>query len=103
MRQIDKLRPFGEQNERPVFLSQGLRLAEEPRILGGDKTHLQVQLRSGAQVLKGMAFGMAARAGELCMGEDVHAVYSPKWNTFRGQTKLEIELLDFRTGPRPAL
>jgi hypothetical protein len=64
---------------------------------------MQVQLRCGAQVLRGMAFGMAARAGELAKGEDIHAVYSPKWNTFRGETKLEIELIDFRTGPRPAL
>ncbi|MBK7643707.1 MAG: single-stranded-DNA-specific exonuclease RecJ [Planctomycetes bacterium] len=103
MRQIDRLRPFGEQNDRPVFLSCGLRLAEEPRIVGADKTHLQVQFRSGAKVLKGMAFGMAARAGELVKGENIHAVYSPKWNTFRGETKLEIELIDFRTGPRPAL
>jgi single-stranded-DNA-specific exonuclease len=103
MRQIDRLRPFGERNDRPVFLSCGLRLAEEPRIVGADKTHLQVQLRSGAQLLKGMAFGMAARAGELRKGEDIHAVYSPKWNTFRGETKLEIELLDFRTGPRPVV
>jgi len=103
MRQIDKLRPFGEQNDRPLFLSCGLRLAEEPRIVGADKTHMQVQLRCGAQVMRGMAFGMAARAGELGKGEDIHAVYSPKWNTFRGETKLEIELVDFRTGPRPAL
>ena len=103
MRQIDKLRPFGEQNDRPLFLSCGLRLAEEPRIVGADRTHLQVQLRSGAQLLKGMAFGMAARAGELRKGEDIHAVYSPKWNTFRGETKLEIELVDFRTGARPVL
>jgi len=101
MRQVDKLRPFGEQNDRPLFLSCGLRLAEEPRIVGADKTHLQVQLRSGSQVLKGMAFGMASRAQELAKGEDIHAVYSPKWNTFRGETKLEIELFDFRTGPRP--
>jgi single-stranded-DNA-specific exonuclease len=103
MRQIDKLRPFGEQNDRPLFLSCGLRLAEEPRIVGADRTHLQVQLRSGSQVLKGMAFGMASRASELAKGEDIHAVYSPKWNTFRGETRLEIELVDFRTGPRPVV
>ncbi len=103
MRQIDKLRPFGEQNDRPLFLSCGLRLAEDPRIVGADKTHMQLQLRSGAQVLKGMAFGMASRAGELAKGEDIHAVYSPRWNTFRGETKLEIELVDFRTGARPVI
>jgi len=101
MRQIDRLRPFGEQNDRPLFLSCGLRLAEDARLVGADKTHLSVQLRSGSQVLKGMAFGMGARVGELKKGEDIHAVYSPKWNTFRGETKLEIELVDFRTGARP--
>ncbi len=102
MRQVDRLRPFGERNERPVFLSCGLRLAEEPRIVGADRTHLSLQLRAGAQVLKGMAFGMAARAGELAKARDIHAVYSPKWNTFRGETKLEIEIHDFRTGERPS-
>ena len=55
----------------------------------------------GAHELRGMAFGQARRAGELQMGTDVHAVYTPKWNTFRGETRLEIEVLDFRTGPRP--
>ena len=50
-----------------------------------------------------MAFGQARRAGELGMGTDVHAVFTPKWNTFRGETKLELEVLDFVTGARPEL
>lgn len=103
MREIDRLKPFGEQNERPLFLSCGLRLVEEPRALGADKSHLSLRLRSGAHELKAMAFGQARRAGELGMGTDVHAVFTPKWNTFRGETKLELEVLDFVTGARPEL
>jgi single-stranded-DNA-specific exonuclease len=103
MREIDRLKPFGEQNERPLFLSCGLRLVEEPRALGADKTHLSLRLRSGAHELKAMAFGQARRAGELGMGRDVHAVFTPRWNTFRGETKLELEVLDFVTGARPEL
>ncbi|MFN0243185.1 MAG: single-stranded-DNA-specific exonuclease RecJ [Planctomycetota bacterium] len=103
MREIDRLKPFGEGNARPVFASTDLRLAEEPRIVGGDATHMMLQLRQGAAVLRGMAFGMAKRASELKMGEPVHAAYSPKWNSFRGTTNLEIEVVDFRTGERPAL
>jgi single-stranded-DNA-specific exonuclease len=101
MREIDKLKPFGERNERPVFLSSGLRLAEPSRVVGADGTHMMVQLRHGAQCLRAMAFGMAHRAAELKMGADVHALYTPKWNSFRGETKLEIELVDFRVGDRP--
>lgn len=98
MRQLERLRPFGQHNERPAFLSRGLRLAEEPRTMGADKSHLGLQLRSGAQVLRAMAFRMGARASELKPGTDIHAVYTPKWNHFRGETKLELELLDFRCG-----
>lgn len=103
MREISRLAPFGERNEKPVFLASDLRLAEPPRTVGSDGTHLVLQLRRGAHVLKAVFFGAAARAGELRMGEPVHAVGTPRWNVFRGERKLELELADFRTGPKPAL
>ncbi len=103
MREIARLSPFGERNEKPVLLASDLRLAEPPRTVGSDGTHLVLQLRRGAHVLKAVFFGAAARAGELRMGEPVHVVGTPRWNVFRGERKLELELADFRTGPRPAL
>jgi single-stranded-DNA-specific exonuclease len=103
MREIDKLRPFGEKNERPVLMSRGLRLAEPTRVVGADGTHLMLHLRRGAHSFRAMAFGMAHRANELAMGTDVHALYTPKWNTFRGETNLELELIDFRTGDLPTM
>jgi hypothetical protein len=36
------------------------------------------------------------------MGVDVHAVHTPKWNVFRGETNLELEVIDFAVGERPA-
>src|SRR5260221_425741 len=101
MREIGRLGPFGERNESPTFLSSDLRLAEPPRAVGSDGSHLVLQLRRGAQVLKALFFGAAARASELKMGEPVHAVFTPRWNHFRGERSLEIELHDFSTGPRP--
>lgn len=103
MRELDRLKPFGQHNERPMFLSCGVRMVEPPRVVGADGTHMQLRIRSGTNELKAMAFGQAHRAAELTMGTDVHAVFTPKWNTFRGETKLEIELVDFRTGARPEL
>jgi single-stranded-DNA-specific exonuclease len=101
MREIGRLAPFGERNEAPVLLSTDLRLAEPPRTIGSDGSHLVMQLRRGSQVLKALFFGAAARAGELKMGEPVHAVFTPRWNVFRGERRLELELVDFRTGPLP--
>lgn len=100
-KELDRLQPFGQDNGRPIFHTRDLRLAEPVRVVGADRTHVMLQLRSGAHVLRGMAFGMARRESELVMGQPIHAVYTPKWNSFRGETKLEIEVIDFRTGPAP--
>jgi len=97
MRHVDRLEPFGERNEAPVFLSRDLRLASPPRVVGADRTHLILQLRSGDHVLKGMAFKMANRVPELSMGTPIDLVYTPRWNTFRGETNLEVLVHDFRS------
>ncbi|MEE8467546.1 MAG: single-stranded-DNA-specific exonuclease RecJ [Planctomycetota bacterium] len=101
MRQVERLEPFGEQNGKPVLLSSDVRLAEPARLVGADRSHLLLQLRQGETVRKAMAFGMGARADELAMGQPLHVVYTPRWNTFRGTTNLELTLADFRVGERP--
>jgi single-stranded-DNA-specific exonuclease len=93
---VERLEPFGEGNPEPVFAARDLRLAEEPRIVGRDGGHLLLRLRRGAHVLKAMAFRLAGRAGELRLGVPLSAAFSPRWNTFRGETNLELVLHDFR-------
>ena len=96
MRQLDRLEPYGQENERPLLLARAVHLEAPPRILGRDQTHLMLRLRRGNHTLKAMAFGMAKRAGELRLGSRIDLVFRPKWNTFRGETNLEVELVDFR-------
>jgi single-stranded-DNA-specific exonuclease len=103
MKHFDRLEPFGAENEKPVLLSSDVRLAEPARIVGEDRTHLMLRVRHGERVLKAMAFGMANRAHELSLGTALHVVYTPRWNSFRGETNLELALHDFCVGPRPAL
>jgi single-stranded-DNA-specific exonuclease len=95
---VDRLEPFGEGNPEPVFSARDLRLAEPARVVGRDNGHLLLFLRRGAHVLKAMAFRLAGRAEELRLGVPLHAVFSPRWNTFRGETSLELVLHDFRAG-----
>lgn len=96
MRELERLAPFGAQNEAPVFLARAVYLAEPARAVGAEKGHLLLQLRKGEHVLKALAFRAGARLDELALGKPIDAVFTPKWNTFRGATNLELELLDFR-------
>ncbi len=99
MHHLDRLAPFGEGNEKPVLVSRGVHLAQAPRQVGSDRSHLLLTLREGRHVLRGMAFRMGERAPELRLGEPFDVVYTPRWNTFRGETNLELEVLDFHTKP----
>jgi len=102
LRQLEKLEPYGERNEKPVLLSRDIRLCEPPRIVGADKTHMILRFRRGGHELRAIAFGLASRADELVMGHPVHLVYTPGWNTFRGETSLQLIVTDFRCGmPAP--
>jgi single-stranded-DNA-specific exonuclease len=103
MKQLERLEPFGQGNEKPVLLSNDVRLAEAPRVLGEDRSHLMLRLRQGEHVLKAMAFGMASRASELSMGTPLHVVHTPRWNEFRGERNLELVLHDFGVGAAPRL
>ena len=98
MRQIERLEPFGAGNETPRLLARDVRLAEPPRVVGKDSTHLQLKVRRGTNVLRGMAWGMASRAGEVAMGEPLDVALTPRWNSFRGERSLELLVHDFRRG-----
>ncbi len=103
MRQIDLLEPYGQGNEQPVLLSKDLRLAEEPRRIGQDQSHLLLKVRQGSVVHKALFFGAGARAQELVMGRPLHLVYTPRWNTFRGQTSLQLLIKDMHCGDSPPM
>ncbi|MEM7518008.1 MAG: single-stranded-DNA-specific exonuclease RecJ, partial [Planctomycetota bacterium] len=74
MKELDRLEPFGPGNESALFLCRDLRLAEPARRVGADKTHLMLRLRRGNHAMRGMAFGLGARADELQMGMPIEAV-----------------------------
>lgn len=101
MRALDRLEPFGAENEKPILYACDVRLGQPARTVGADGSHLMLQVRQNASVFKAMAFGMGARAGELVFGKPLHLAYTPRWNTFRGQTNLELFVRDFRTDERP--
>ena len=98
MHALSSLEPYGSSNPEPVLLSRDLRLAEPARAIGSNADHLLLQVRRGDTVLKALGFGQARRLSELRMGVPLDLVYTPHWNTFRGETKLELRMRDFRVG-----
>lgn len=87
--EISLLAPFGCQNPAPLLLARGL-CPEERRAVGADGSHLKLALRQDQTMMDGIAFGMGRLASSL--PDRVDAVFSLGRNTFRGVTRLQLEV-----------
>lgn len=100
--QMEHMAPFGIGNRRPKFSSVDLELAEEPETVGVGAAHLRFAIRESspggraATVRRAIAFGLGGRRQELADRRRVRIAFEPKLNTWNGQTRVELHVLDWR-------
>lgn len=97
LRVMEQLAPFGPGNMHPVFVTKKLRDAGSTRPVGGDMTHLKLELADAdGYRLNGIGFGLGPWAAELNEGAEVDVVYSLSFNEYRGMTTVQLMVKDIR-------
>ncbi len=91
--QLQALAPFGRGNPEPRFLARGVEVVDAFAI-GRDRTHLRLRLADGAVRREAIGFSMASL--QPALGSRVDVVYVPGWNTYRGETRLQLQLKALR-------
>ncbi|WP_148591966.1 single-stranded-DNA-specific exonuclease RecJ [Aquisphaera giovannonii] len=91
---IERLEPHGVGNPRPLLLASQVRVMGEPRVVGGQKNHLQLRLLQGNYQLKAIGWGMAERARELTPNTACSIVFHPSINEWNGRREIQLELKD---------
>jgi single-stranded-DNA-specific exonuclease len=92
---LARLGPFGQGNRRPVLCVRGVTIAAPPRRCGKSGDHLQLVIRQDNMTMKCIAFGCAARDGELSPGTLIDLAVEPSINEFNGVTNVELQVKDF--------
>ena len=87
------LEPFGKGNTKPVFAEKNVRVLSY-RIVGANRNVMKLKLKTADQYLTdGVFFGNADAFAQWLSGrETISILYSPRLNTFRGVTSLEIRI-----------
>lgn len=88
--ELEALGPYGREFDPPLF--EGEFIVESLRPVGGDGTHLMMELSSGPVTLKAIWF-RALTPGELPafgMGDTLHCAYKLNRNRFRGRESLQL-------------
>lgn len=92
--------PYGQANERPIFLTKGM-TATGVRLIGNDEKHLKMKLKSefdGGKIgfFDAVGFGMADFYNIISAGGKVDVVFNLDVNEWNGRKELQLKLKDIR-------
>lgn len=90
---MEALRPFGEANPAPVFLTRYARIVEARKV-GRREAHLKMRISHGNGTWDAIAFRQGGRVAAT--GDVIDLVYTAGMNEWGGRAKLQLNILDFR-------
>jgi len=92
--ELRKMRPFGPENEKPVFCTRRVYDYGTSKVVGRSQEHIKLELvdSQSAQVMNGIAFGQSSQARYIKTKQSFDIVYTIEDNTHkRGEVQLVIE------------
>jgi len=92
---LEQFAPFGPKNMRPVFSSKHLQDTGYSKLLKNRHLRLVVQEEKGA-TMEGIAFGLGEYINDLQAQKPFEMCYVIEENTFKGKTKLQLNVKDMR-------
>lgn len=92
IKEIKKLEPFGEKNERPKFLYKNLKI-NSIRALSEGK-HLKLTLKDDNFIIDAIGFNLGSLASEFLIGDKVDVVGTLEENNYNGMEKIQINIKD---------
>lgn len=92
IKEIKKLEPFGEKNERPKFLYKNLKI-NSIRALSEGK-HLKLTLKDDNFIIDAIGFNLGSLASEFLIDDKVDVVGTLEENNYNGMEKIQINIKD---------
>jgi single-stranded-DNA-specific exonuclease len=96
--ELRRLEPFGAANPAPVFLTRGLRIMSEPRVLKERHLKMRVAGKDG-RTFDTIWWGgaEALTSGQtISIGTRIELAYTLELNTWQGETRLQLCVQDMR-------
>lgn len=94
--QVHRLEPFGAENPVPVFMANRVRI-QNFRTMGKEENHVRFRAVQGSTRMDAIGFGLAEAFSAIDPATDVVDItYEIHLNTWNGQDKVEIRLVDIR-------
>ncbi len=90
---LDRLEPFGSQNDQPVFCSEHVNVLSR-RTVGADGAHLKLTLEQGGRPFDAIGFRLGGLSPEL--PDQVDVAFRLERNHYLGYETLQLNVVDIR-------
>ena len=100
---LKKLYPFGPDNQKPMFVTNGVKDSGASRLVGRGDDHIKLEVTDSDSntptFQQGIAFGMKEHFSAIKSMADFDICYHVEENTFNGKTNLQLMIKDIKTDP----
>lgn len=101
LEKIEQLAPFGQHNQKPRFVSYGLKIVDIS-LMGADNQHIKFRLSSidtnfpSNSLFWAISFGDAKKYKDLRVDDQIDLVYYLDINEFNGRREPQLKIIDLK-------
>jgi single-stranded-DNA-specific exonuclease len=95
---LKKMEPFGQGNEKPVFLMKDL-VIKELKWVGNGEKHLKLFLHpngSGPKIFEAIGFNLNERFKTLKSGDMINLLFNLEQDEWNGSKKIQMKIIDLK-------
>ncbi|MCK5509933.1 single-stranded-DNA-specific exonuclease RecJ [Candidatus Parcubacteria bacterium] len=93
---ISALAPYGQGNERSVFLSENIRIFDITT-MGMDGQHIKFKLKNDKSgFINAISFNGAEKWKDFAINDNINIVYNLDLNVFNGRSEVQLKVIDIK-------
>lgn len=93
---LEKLMPFGEDNDRPVFVCRNVNVVDIMN-MGIDGRHLKLKLRAdNSKTRNALGFGQAEEWKAIKINDRIDIAFYADLNEFNGRREVQLKIIDIK-------
>jgi single-stranded-DNA-specific exonuclease len=93
---LSVLRPFGQDNPQPVFMSRNIQVVDIIN-LGANGQHLKLRLKNGqSRLLPAIGFGQTEKWPDIRIGDQIDIAYHLELNEYGGRREPQLRIIDIK-------
>ncbi|MBF88250.1 MAG: single-stranded-DNA-specific exonuclease RecJ [Candidatus Marinimicrobia bacterium] len=93
---LDKLGPFGPENEAPIFITRNVQPLKNLKLIGKKGEHIKFSVRHNNSTITAIGFNKGKDDEKISKSKSIDIAYVVEKNYWRGNTSIQLNIKDIK-------